>query len=121
MAKKRRRLRKNKLGLISPRRFLDNGRWQRLSFDEKIFTALTWLGFTNAEAWGVINPMSEASANSRAVMAGRFACNPNVKVYIEALNESLAYGLLGFKGQTVKVGDIEQALDEWRSENESIN
>lgn len=115
---KRRRLRKNKHGLISPRRLLDNGSWQRLTFAEKVFTALTWCGFTNAEAWGVVNPMSEASPNSRAVMAGRFACSPQVKVYVEVLNRNLLDGKLGFKGQVYKVMEQCRAVDDWRSENE---
>lgn len=98
MAKKRKRLRKNKDGFFNPRRVLDDGYWMPLSFDEKVFTALTWLGFTNAEAWGVINPLSEASANSRAVMAGRYACNYAVKRYIEELNRLQSEKKLTFKG-----------------------
>lgn len=98
MAKKRKRLRKNKDGFFNPRRVLDDGHWMRLTFEEKVFVALTWFGFTNAEAWGVINPMSEASANSRAVMAGRFACNCGVKRYIELLNRLQSEKKLTFKG-----------------------
>lgn len=119
MKQKRRRLRKNKIGLVSPRQVLNNGNWRQLSFDEKVFVALTWLGFTNAEAWGVINPMSEASANSRAVMAGRYACNPNVKTYVDTLNEYLQLGLLGFKGQSEKVGNVRQAVEEYENEKQN--
>lgn len=96
--KKRKRLRKNKDGYFNPRRVLEDGCYLQLSFEEKVFTALTWLGFTNAEAWGVINPLSEASANSRAVMAGRYACNYHIKRYIEALNRLQSDMKLTFKG-----------------------
>jgi len=121
MAKKRQRLRKNKAGLFSPRKVLDNGHWMRLTFEEKVFVALTWLGFTNAEAFGVINPLSEARANSRAVMAGRYACNPQIKTYIEILNQHLYDGSLCFKGQGFKIGDYQAdvAIDKLREKNNS--
>lgn len=98
MAKKRNRLRKNKSGFVSPRQFLENGYYLQLTFDEKVFVALTWLGFTNAEAWGVVNPMSEAAPNSKAVMAGRWACSHSVKAYIDMLNRMQSNKELGFKG-----------------------
>ena len=98
MAHRRIKLRKNKLGLLKVRKVLDNGLWQRLTFDEKVFTALTWLGFTNSEAWGVINPQSDASANSKAVMAGRYSCNNGVKRYIELLNDLACECKLTYKG-----------------------
>lgn len=91
-------MRKHKDGGFSPRKVLDDGHWLQLSFAEKVFTALTWLGFTNAEAWGVINPLSEASPNSKAVMAGRMACSFNVKSYIEVLNRYQSDKALTFKG-----------------------
>lgn len=120
MSKKRRRLRKNKNGLYSPRKVLDEGCYMRLSFQEKVFTALTWFGFTNAEAWGVINPLSEASANSRGVMAGRYACNPWIKRYIEILNEHLYNGTLSFKKQEFKIGEqqAEDAVSDYRNKKE---
>lgn len=96
--KKRRRLRKNKEGYFNPRKVLENGHWMQLSFEQKVFAALTWLGFTNAEAWGVLNPLSDASANSRAVMAGRWACDPAIKRYIDLLNRLQSDMKLTFKG-----------------------
>lgn len=89
------KLRKNKEGLYLPRKLLkDSG----LSFEQKVFVALSWFGFTNAEAWGVVNPLSDASANSRAVMAGRWACDMFVKSAINLLNEKQADKKLTFKG-----------------------
>lgn len=98
MARKRKRLRKHKDGRFSPRKVLDDGHWLPLRFEEKVFTALTWLGFTNQEAWGVLNPLSEASPNSKAVMAGRMACSHNVKAYTEVLNRYQSERMLTFKG-----------------------
>ena len=120
MKQKRKRIRKKKDGTCTPRQVLNNGHWQVLSFEEKVFTALTWCGFTNAEAFGVINPLSEASANSRAVMAGRYACNPNVKTYIEILNNYMDSCLLSFKGQIFKIGEhkAEEAVAEYRLQHE---
>ena len=89
------KLRTNKEGLYNPRKVLkDSG----LSFEQKVFVALSWFGFTNAEAWGVVNPLSDASANSRAVMAGRWACAPLVKGSINLLNALQAEKRLTFKG-----------------------
>ena len=89
------KLRKNKDGLHNPRKLLkDSG----LSFEQMVFVALSWFGFTNAEAWGVVNPLSDASANSRAVMAGRWACDPLVKGSINLLNALQAEKRLTFKG-----------------------
>ena len=89
------KLRKNKDGLHNPRKLLkDSG----LSFEQMVFVALSWFGFTNAEAWGVVNPLSDASANSRAVMAGRWACDPFVKSSINLLNSLQAEKRLTFKG-----------------------
>lgn len=98
MAKKRKRLRKNKNGFFNPRKVLENGYYMPLTFEQKVFAALTWVGFSNAEAWGVLNPMSEASANSRAVMAGRWACDAAIKGYIDVLNRYQSKMELGFKG-----------------------
>ena len=98
MSRKRKRLRKNKEGLFNPRKILDDGSYIPLTFEEKVFTALTWLGFTNAEAWGVVNPLSEASPNSKAVMAGRMACSYGVKMYIEVLNRYQSDKAVAFKG-----------------------
>lgn len=98
MARKRKRLRKHKDGRFSPRKVLDDGHWMPLSFSEKVFVALTWLGFTNAEAWGILNPLSEASPNSKAVMAGRMACSHGVKAYTEVLNRYQSDKMLTFKG-----------------------
>lgn len=117
MAKKRRRIRKNKDGLVSPRKVLDNGHYLRLSFAEKVFVCLIWNGFSNAEAWRIVNPNSDANPNSQATMAGRMSCNPQVKCYLEVLNEYLSDGKLCFKGLTYKVCDKDRAVDEWRSEN----
>ena len=94
MAKKH-KLRTNKEGLYNPRKVLDDS---ELSFAHKVFVALSWFGFTNAEAWGVVNPLSDASANSRAVMAGRWACDPFVKSSINLLNSLQAEKRLTFKG-----------------------
>lgn len=89
------KLRTNKGGLFNPRKVLDDN---ELSFEHKVFVALSWFGFTNAEAWGVVNPLSDASANSRAVMAGRWACDPFIKSYINLLNVLQADKKLTFKG-----------------------
>lgn len=105
MKQRRRRIRKKKDGTFSPRQVLENGHWMVLSFEEKVFTALTWCGFTNVEAFEVINPLSEASANSRAVMAGRYACSPSIKTYIEVLNEHMDDCDLYFKGQRFRIGE----------------
>ena len=89
------KLRTNKDGLHNPRKLLkDSG----MSFEQMVFVALSWFGFTNAEAWGVVNPLSDASANSRAVMAGRWACDPLIKSYITLLNHFQAEKWLTFKG-----------------------
>lgn len=116
MKQKRKRIRKKKDGTFSPRQVLEKGHWRLLSFEEKVFVTLTWCGFTNAEAFGVINPLSEASANSRAVMAGRYACNPNIKTYIELLNQHMDDCNLFFKGQQFKIGEhkAEDAVAEYR-------
>ena len=89
------KLRTNKEGLYNPRKLLAIS---ELSFEHQIFVALSWFGFTNAEAWGVVNPLSDASANSRAVMAGRWACDPDIKGYITLLNNYQAEKKLTFKG-----------------------
>lgn len=108
MAKKRKRIRYDKNGCVSPRKLLDNGDWRQLSFDEKVFTALVWCGFSNTEAWSVIKPSTEATANSQAVMAGRYACNAKIKVYIEVLNKYLMSLRLRFKGQDFNIGDTQE-------------
>lgn len=89
------KLRTNKEGLFNPRKVLES---RDLSFEHKVFVALSWFGFTNAEAWGVVNPLSDASANSRAVMAGRWACDPLVKSSINLLNALQAEKRLTFRG-----------------------
>lgn len=105
MGRRRRRIRKNKNGLITPRKLLEDGDWRQLTFDEKVFTCLVWCGFTNQEAWQVINPLSEAAPNSRAVMAGRYSAQPQIKNYIKLLNDGVRDALFEFKGQKWKIGE----------------
>lgn len=96
--------------MITPRKLLEEGDWRQLTFDEKVFTCLVWCGFTNQEAWQVINPLSEAAPNSRAVMAGRYVCQPQIKIYLKLLNDGVRDALLEFKGQRWKIG-------EWQTED----
>lgn len=112
--KKTRKLRFDRDKCISPRKLLEHGHWQRLTFEEKVFVALTWCGFTNSEAWGVIYPLSDASPNSKAVMAGRMACNASIKNYIDVLNDYLDDCALRFKGQKFIIGrrQVEDAKEE---------
>lgn len=115
---KKKRLRKKRDGTITPRKLLDDGCYLRLTWEEKIFTALTWLGFSNAEAFRVICPQSEATAHSQAVMAGRYSCAPAIKCYIELLNEYMERCDLFFKGQRFKIGElaVDEAIDRVKAE-----
>lgn len=114
---KKKRLRKKRDGTFSPRKLLDDGHYIRLSPEEKVFILLTWCGFTNAEAYGVIYPLSEASPNSRAVMAGRIACSHSVKTYISLLNDAMEECSLFFKGQRFKIGElaVDEAIDDLKN------
>jgi len=114
MGKRKKYLRKRKDETYTPRQILENGLYFRVSFKEKVFAALKWCGFTNIEAFSVINPNSEATANSRAVMAGRYASNPNIRRYIELLNQHLDECDLHFKDQNLKIGEyrVMDVIDE---------
>lgn len=115
---KKKRLRKKRDGTITPRKLLDDGCYLRLSFEEKVFTALIWCGFTNSEAFGIIYPQSEATAHSQAVMAGRLSCAPAVKRYIEELNNAMDRCDLFFRGQRFKIGEraVDEAIDNYKTE-----